>query len=165
MKKNKLLFVVLGVLLLWWLFKGGGISALKTLTGGNPYPDDQNASQHFTWDEILTEYSSTYSDLSSDEIANIAAIAQLMEIIRTQNGQLPLVGHVLADGSSGVYSFTVTPDVAEKQAGLLTAVQDVQANFAGQGGSVGTATTYGTGVKVTGDIGALKTALAAGVGQ
>ena len=165
MKKTRWLFLILGVALLWWLFKGGGLSTLRGLTGGNPYPTDQNASQHFTWDEVLTEYSSTYSDLSSDEIANIAALAQLMEIIRNQNGQLPLVGHVLGDGGSGVYSFTLTPDVPEKQAGLLAAVQDVQANFASQGGSVGTATNYGTGVKVTGDVTALKTALAAGVGQ
>ena len=135
------------------------------ITSEGGYPNEERASAHFTWKELLGD-GWKYNELTQYQKDFCVALARFAELARSLNGQKPLycgVNMMPADETDD-YVATFTPANGQAPAELQKAVIDAVANMQSYSHAVNFA-AVGTGTRVFGDSKSLIDAVASGAAK
>ena len=124
-------WLILGIIILF-VFAARKLSAATKLTQDKDgFPNDERATKHFTWKELLSQsgHGSNPANLTPDEYQTALSVARLGELIRKLHGDLPFLLRITAlgteDNGNTVWAATASPLPGESLEGLFTTVGDV----------------------------------------
>lgn len=135
------------------------------ITSEGGYPNEERASAHFTWKELLGD-GWKYSELTQYQKDFCVALARFAELVRALNMQKPLycrLNMMPADDTDD-YAATIEPANGQDPAELAKSVMDAVDNFSAYPHTVNFA-ILGAQARIYGDSKALIDAVASGAAK